>query len=74
MPSGDMKPVKVPVSKNMLESHLRGKICRKARTMVTLIVVDAEVQLLYDVINSIAFCVALPSAIGFDSLCWIHLK
>ncbi|KAJ0048722.1 hypothetical protein Pint_15724 [Pistacia integerrima] len=42
MPSGDMKPVKVPVSKNMLDSHLKGKYCGKVRTMVTLIIVDAQ--------------------------------
>lgn len=42
MPSGDMKPVKVPVSKNMLDAHLKGKTCRKARRMVTLIVFDAQ--------------------------------
>ena len=43
MPSGDMKAVKVPVSKNMLESHLKGKLCRKIRTMVTIIIAEAQV-------------------------------
>ncbi|XP_042953951.1 uncharacterized protein LOC122290372 isoform X2 [Carya illinoinensis] len=42
MPSGDVKPVKVPVSKNMSDSHLKGKVCRKARTMVTVIIVDGQ--------------------------------
>lgn len=42
MPSGDMKPVKVPVSKNMLDSHLKGKVCRKPRTMVTIIITEAQ--------------------------------
>ncbi|KAF5735104.1 hypothetical protein HS088_TW15G00604 [Tripterygium wilfordii] len=42
MPSGDMKPVKVPVLKNMVDSHLKGKFCRKVRTMVTIIIVDAQ--------------------------------
>ncbi|XP_027361593.1 uncharacterized protein LOC113869468 [Abrus precatorius] len=42
MPSGDMKAVKVPVSKNMLESHLKGKLCRKIRTMVTIIIAEAQ--------------------------------
>jgi len=46
MPSGDMKAVKVPVSKNMLESHLKGKLCRKIRTMVTIIIAEAQVQFL----------------------------
>ncbi|KAK6251014.1 hypothetical protein SCA6_005019 [Theobroma cacao] len=41
MPSGNMKPIKVPVSKNMLDSHLKGKICRKVRTMVAVIIADA---------------------------------
>jgi vacuolar protein sorting-associated protein 13A/C len=43
MSSGDMKPVKVPVSKNMLDAHLKGKLCRKVRTMVTIIILDAQV-------------------------------
>ncbi|GMH29787.1 hypothetical protein Nepgr_031630 [Nepenthes gracilis] len=42
MPSGDMKPLKVPVSKNMLDSHVRGNTGSKARTMVTFIIVDAQ--------------------------------
>ncbi|KAF2308991.1 hypothetical protein GH714_042439 [Hevea brasiliensis] len=42
MPSGDMKPVKVPVSKNMLDSHLKGKLCSKVRKMATVVVVDAQ--------------------------------
>lgn len=46
MPSGDMKAVKVPVSKNMLESHLKGKHCRKTRTMVTIIITEAQVLVL----------------------------
>ncbi|KAE8731960.1 Pleckstrin (PH) domain-containing protein isoform 2 [Hibiscus syriacus] len=41
MSSGDMKPIKVPVSKNMLDSHLKGKLCGKIRTMVTVIIADA---------------------------------
>lgn len=43
MPSGDMKPVKVPVSKNMLDSHLNGKLCSKVRKMVTVVILDAQV-------------------------------
>ncbi|XP_023553987.1 uncharacterized protein LOC111811402 [Cucurbita pepo subsp. pepo] len=38
MPSGDMKPLKVPVSKNMLDSHLEGKHFKKDRRMVTIII------------------------------------
>lgn len=43
MPSGDMKPVKVPVSKNMLDSHLKGKLCKKVRRMVIVTIADAQV-------------------------------
>ncbi|XP_065619172.1 uncharacterized protein LOC112023786 [Quercus suber] len=42
MPSGDMKSIKVPVSKDMLDSHLKGKLGRKFRTMVTVVIVDAQ--------------------------------
>ncbi|KAE9596742.1 putative vacuolar protein sorting-associated protein [Lupinus albus] len=42
MPSGDMKAVKVPVSKNMLDSHFKGKLCKKIRTMVTVIIAEAQ--------------------------------
>uniref|UniRef100_A0A6N2K527 PH domain-containing protein n=1 Tax=Salix viminalis TaxID=40686 RepID=A0A6N2K527_SALVM len=42
MPSGDMTPVKVPVSKSMTEPHLKGKLRTKDRTMVTIAIVDAE--------------------------------
>lgn len=44
MPSGDNKPVKVPVAKNMLDSHLKGKLGRVSRCMVTIIIADAEVS------------------------------
>lgn len=47
MPSGDMRPLKVPVSKNMLDSHLKGKLFRKVRRMVTLIIVDGQVYPLF---------------------------
>ncbi|KAF9624988.1 hypothetical protein IFM89_016808 [Coptis chinensis] len=42
MPSSDMKPLKVPVPENMLNSHLKGKIGRKLRTMVTVIIADGQ--------------------------------
>lgn len=44
MPSGDNKPVKVPVAKNMLDSHLKGKLGKVSRSMVTVIIGDAEVK------------------------------
>ncbi|KAL1194607.1 hypothetical protein V5N11_031431 [Cardamine amara subsp. amara] len=42
MPSGDMRTVKVPVLTNMLDSHLRGELCRNTKIMVTVIVMDAQ--------------------------------
>ncbi|XAR70581.1 hypothetical protein NMG60_11027484 [Bertholletia excelsa] len=44
MSSGDMKPLKVPVWKNMLESHLKGHLFKTHRTMVTVIIAEAELQ------------------------------
>ncbi|KAL8101699.1 hypothetical protein AgCh_033550 [Apium graveolens] len=41
MPSGEMKPLKVPVLKNMLEAHLKGIHCMKLRTMVTIMISEA---------------------------------
>ncbi|XP_047340944.1 uncharacterized protein LOC124944671 [Impatiens glandulifera] len=43
MPSGDMKPIKVPVWKNMLDSHLKGNLCKKSRTVVAIIISEAEI-------------------------------
>lgn len=45
MPSGDKKPVKVPVSKNMLDSHLKGKPGTISRSMVTIVIADAELTI-----------------------------
>nr|XP_027080056.1 uncharacterized protein LOC113703042 isoform X2 [Coffea arabica] len=42
MPSGERKPLKVPVSKNMLDSHLNGNLCQKLTQMVTIIIAEAE--------------------------------
>lgn len=47
MPSGDMKPLKVPVLKNMLDSHMKGKLGGKVRAMVTVLVADAQVNVFY---------------------------
>ena len=47
MPSGEMKPLKVPVLKNMLEAHLRGNHCMKLRTMVTIMISEAVVCFLF---------------------------
>ncbi|KAL2348225.1 hypothetical protein Fmac_002225 [Flemingia macrophylla] len=68
MPSGDMKAVKVPVSKNMLESHLRGKLCRKIRIMLTIIIAEAQFPRVegsdsqqYTVAVRLSPCQSLPS-------------
>ncbi|KAJ4846821.1 hypothetical protein Tsubulata_004613 [Turnera subulata] len=42
MPSGGLKPVKVPVSKNMLDSHLKRTLASEVRTMVTVVILDAQ--------------------------------
>ncbi|CAA6669756.1 unnamed protein product [Spirodela intermedia] len=42
MPSGDNKLVTVPVSKNLMDSHLQGKHSQISRCLVTIIVADAE--------------------------------
>ncbi|KAI3453469.1 hypothetical protein Pfo_010132 [Paulownia fortunei] len=42
MPAGDRKALKVPVPKNMLDSHLKGSLLKKLRPMVTIIVAEAE--------------------------------
>ncbi|XP_031125724.1 uncharacterized protein LOC116028070 isoform X1 [Ipomoea triloba] len=44
MPSGDSKPVKVPVAKNMLDSHMKGNNFSKCRAMVTVVVAEAELK------------------------------
>jgi vacuolar protein sorting-associated protein 13A/C len=61
MPSGDMKAVKVPVSKDMLESHLRGKLCRKVRTMVTIIIAEAQVWFGSFLANNLYLILAIGS-------------
>ncbi|XP_071692230.1 uncharacterized protein [Rutidosis leptorrhynchoides] len=43
MLSGEKKPLKVRVSKNMLESHLKGDLFKKHRSMVTVIISEAQV-------------------------------
>ncbi|KAK1438468.1 hypothetical protein QVD17_04277 [Tagetes erecta] len=42
MPSGEKKPLKVPVSKNMLDSHLKGNLFKKLRSMVTVVISQAQ--------------------------------
>ncbi|KAK4262505.1 hypothetical protein QN277_028058 [Acacia crassicarpa] len=42
MPSGDMKAVKVSVSKNMLDSHMKSRPRRKVERLVTVIIADAQ--------------------------------
>ncbi|KAJ4957745.1 hypothetical protein NE237_024856 [Protea cynaroides] len=42
MSSGDTKPIKVPVSKNMLDSHLKGELANKLRMMVMIVIADGQ--------------------------------
>ncbi|KAI3710546.1 hypothetical protein L2E82_40329 [Cichorium intybus] len=42
MPSGEKKSLKVPVSKNMLDSHLKGNLYKKLRSMVTVVISQAQ--------------------------------
>uniref|UniRef100_A0A0Q3N5I8 PH domain-containing protein n=1 Tax=Setaria italica TaxID=4555 RepID=A0A0Q3N5I8_SETIT len=44
LPSGDDRSIKVPASKNLLDSHLNGKSVKSYRLMVTAILADAEVK------------------------------
>ncbi|VFQ66400.1 unnamed protein product [Cuscuta campestris] len=44
MPSGDSKPVRVPVTKNMLDSHMKGSHFKKCRKMLTVILSEAELK------------------------------
>ncbi|MQL82392.1 hypothetical protein Taro_014849, partial [Colocasia esculenta] len=46
MPSGDNKCVTVPVSKNLMDSHFKGKHNKVSRSLVSIIIADAEVLFL----------------------------
>ncbi|KNA21084.1 hypothetical protein SOVF_046540 [Spinacia oleracea] len=63
MPSGDMKPLKVPVLKNMLDSHFRGNIGQKTRTMVTLMIAEAQFKKL-DGLSSRQYAVSIRLSPG----------
>ncbi|CAI9095544.1 OLC1v1031527C1 [Oldenlandia corymbosa var. corymbosa] len=43
LPPGKTKPLKVPVSQNMLDSHFNGNLSGKMEQMVTFIVAEAEI-------------------------------
>ncbi|XP_037495569.1 uncharacterized protein LOC105636609 isoform X2 [Jatropha curcas] len=71
MPSGDVQPLKVPVSKNMLESHLNGELCAKVRTMVTVVIVDAQLPRgrgLASNLYTVAIRLASNQGLGGESL------
>ncbi|MCD7460935.1 hypothetical protein HAX54_044838 [Datura stramonium] len=42
MLSGDSKPIRVPIAKNMFDSHFKGSLFEKGNTMVTMIMAAAE--------------------------------
>ena len=43
MPSGDNRLVKIPVSKNLMDFHVQGKHNEVSRSIVSIVVTDAEV-------------------------------
>ena len=47
LPSGDDRSIKVPASKDLLDSHLNGKSAKSYLLMITAILADAEVALFY---------------------------
>jgi hypothetical protein len=47
LPSGDDRSIKVPASKDLLDSHLNGKSAKSYRLMITAILADAEVALFF---------------------------
>ncbi|KAK8614167.1 hypothetical protein V6N13_122539 [Hibiscus sabdariffa] len=72
MPAGDTKPIKVPASENMLDSHLKGKLCRKIRTTVTVIIADAmlpRVEGLSSHQYTVAVCLSPSHSLPSESLC-----
>jgi vacuolar protein sorting-associated protein 13A/C len=44
LPSGDDRSIKVPASKDLLDSHLNGKSAKSYRLMITAILADAEIK------------------------------
>ncbi|KAL6642664.1 hypothetical protein ACP70R_020845 [Stipagrostis hirtigluma subsp. patula] len=44
LPSGDDRSIKVPASRNLLDSHLNGRSVKLYRSMITTIVADAEIK------------------------------
>ncbi|PNT67930.1 hypothetical protein BRADI_3g33740v3 [Brachypodium distachyon] len=44
LPFGDDRSIKVPASRDLLDSHLRGKSVRLYRLMITAIIADAEIN------------------------------
>ncbi|KAK4746515.1 hypothetical protein SAY87_012827 [Trapa incisa] len=44
MLSGDVKPLKVPVLKNMLDSHLKGNLSSETRWTVTVLLLEGQIQ------------------------------
>ncbi|XP_068635813.1 uncharacterized protein [Aristolochia californica] len=48
MPSGDAKPIKVPVSNNMLDAHIKGKERRFTGGTITVIISDGELPSVED--------------------------
>lgn len=72
LPSGDDRSIKVPASKNLLDSHLNGKSVRSYRLMVTAILADAEVALSF-VLNYVPFDLLDESSASSASFVHLHV-
>lgn len=72
MPSGDSKPIKVPVAKNMLDSHLNGSLFEKGKSMLTIIIAEAEVCFFDNANRQAKGCVKDISTKWLRELCLIE--
>lgn len=50
LPSGDDRSIKVPASRDLLDSHSKGKSVRLYRLMITAILADAEVSIFFSIL------------------------
>ena len=57
LPSGDDRSIKVPALRDLLDSHLNGRSVKSYRLMITAILADAEVALLF----CTKLCTLLPA-------------
>ena len=65
LPSGDDRSIKVPALRDLLDSHLNGRSVKSYRLMITAILADAEVALLF----CTKLCTLLPPC-AFSVMKW----